>query len=96
MPACSNCFIHTSYIYIYINIYKYKYIKMQISVIAYTNTEENKKQIILQGAGEEKKMKNLFLAILAFDTLLADTKSEEKNKNKKKFKTVQGENRNHC
>lgn len=50
---------------------------MQISVIAYTNTEENKKQIILQGAGDEKKLKNLFLAILAFDTLLAVTKSEK-------------------
>lgn len=30
---------------------------MQISVIAYTNTEEiKKKQIILQGAGEEKNI----------------------------------------
>lgn len=43
---------------------------MQISVNAYKNTDENKKQIILQGAGDEKKI-NLFLAILAFDTLLA-------------------------
>lgn len=58
---------------------------MQISVIAYTNTEENKKQLILQGAGDEKKtLKNLFLAILAFDTLLAVTKSEKKNQKQKK------------
>lgn len=35
-----------------------------------------------------KKSKNLFLAILAFDTLLAVTKSEKLNK--KRFKTVWG------
>lgn len=70
---------------------------MQISVIAYTNTEENKKQIILQGAGEEKKIKNLFLAILAFDTLLADTKSDEKKIKiikKKSLKQYRGKQKN--
>lgn len=39
---------------------------MQIPVIAYTNTEENKKQIILQGAGEEKKIEKSIFGNFSF------------------------------
>lgn len=62
---------------------------MQIPVTAYTNTEENKTDNFTGCWRKEKKQKNLFLAILPFDTLLAVRKSE-KNKNKKNIKAVWG------
>lgn len=50
---------------------------MQITVIAYTNTEENKKQIILQGAGE-KKLKIYFWQ---FQLLILNLQLQKSEKN---------------
>lgn len=57
---------------------------MQISVIAYTNTEENKKQIILQGAGEEKKIEKFYFWQFQLLILYLQLQNLKKKRNKKK------------